>query len=642
MCGICGFNSENAGLLKKMMSAIRHRGPDQSGKFFDKGVSLGHVRLSIIDLSEKGRQPIFNEDKSACIVFNGEIYNFHSIKKDLIEKGHKFSSGTDTEAIIHAYEAYGFDCVNKFNGDFAFAIYDSSKKIIFLARDRLGIKPLYYYFRKEKKGAKFVFASEIKAILEDDEIKRSVNACALNDYILLRYVPGKETMFENIFRLLSGHYLVFHTDSGKMEEKKYWDIEPHAKDMICGSEDFFSRQVASLFESAVKRRLMSDVPLGVYLSGGIDSSSVVAMMALLNKKNNVSEPIKTFSVGFEHDRIGNELDYARKVSEHFGTEHEEILIQPEVIKELPKMVWHLDEPIADPAIVPNFILSRNAKKKVTVILTGDGADELFAGYDQYKFFVMGEKMKHLPSSLAAAVPKIAKNLPKVLLDRIYKYSTSTGEEMFNRSEKFLALIRNNKSRAYTEIISTFDEDEKAELLKKNIPTDYDALNRQYFSGRADILSEATYFDTKNYLPEDLLMKPDKMCMAHAIEARVPFLDHELVEFSFRIPSNLKLNGFTTKYIMKKAFSKILPREIIHRRKQPFQVPIDRWIEKEFKEVFLGMADRKMMKEYFDARQIEKIFDNYNTSKLFYARQLWALLIFQTWHDIYITQSLRRF
>ena len=630
MCGICGFNFSDKTLLRNMTDCMKHRGPNARGYFTDRYVSLGHRRLSIIDLTKSGNQPMFNEDKSIVITYNGEIFNFKEIKKDLQEKGHSFSSNTDTEVVIHAYEEYGTDCLKYFNGFFSFALYDSKKKVIFLARDRIGIKPLYYYYDKKK----FIFASEIKAILEDKTIRREINKNSLNQYLMFRYIFGTETILKNVFRIKPGHMLMFDCNNNKLNIKKYWDIVIGNKNY---SEEVYAKTIFELFKDSVEKRLMSDVPLGVYLSGGIDSSSLVAMMKKLNVKD-----INTYSVGFQYDIIGNETAYARKVSDIFGTKHHEFLIKPDIVRELPNIVWHLDEPLADPATVPIYFLSKEAKKTVTVILSGDGADELFAGYDQYKFMNLGNKMGFVPKAIRKnVIPAIVKVTPSKLLDKVYKYSSATGSKIYDRFGKFISCIGEDKARAYIEVISVFDEEEKSKLLKepyKNIKNPYDELNKEYFSNNNDFLSQLTYMDLKTYLPEDLLMKPDKMCMAFSIEARVPFLDYRLVECAFNIPSKLKLNGTATKYIMKKSFRNLLPREILHRKKQPFQVPLDKWMSKDLKDYFKNLISSRINDRFFDRDYVKKIFDNYNRSKLFYGRQIWSIGIFNIWYRLYIDEE----
>jgi len=392
-----------------------------------------------------------------------------------------------------------------------------------------------------------------------------------------------------------------------------------------------------LFADSVEKRLMSDVPRGGYLSGGIDSSSIVAMMKKLNVKD-----INTYSVGFQYDVIGDETRYAKKVSELFETNHHEFIIQPDIVKELPNIVWHLDEPLSDPATVPVYFLSKEATKSVTVILSGDGADELFAGYDQYKFMVLGNKLRFMPRLVRKnLIPLLVRSTPPYLLNKIYKYSTTTGSKIYERLGKFLSNIKENKSKSYIEMISVFDEEEKDKLLKeqyKSIKNPYAPLNETYFSNKNNFLNQVTYMDLKIYLPEDLLMKPDKMCMAFNIEARVPYLDHRLVEYTFSIPSTLKLRGNTSKYIMKKSFSNLLPKEILHRKKQPFQMPLDQWLSKDLRNYFRNLMDNKINDEFFDKNYIKKIFDHYNDSKLFYGRQLWSLGIFNIWYRMYIEEE----
>jgi len=626
MCGICGFNFSDRALLRSMNESIAHRGPNSKGYFTDKHISLGHRRLSIIDLTKSGNQPMFSKDKSIVIIYNGEIYNFKELKESLKKKRHSFFSNTDTEVIIHAYEEYGTNCLKYFNGFFSFALYDLKKRILFLARDRIGIKPLYYYYDKKK----FVFASEIKAILRDKTIRREINKNSLNEYLMFRYIHSNETILKNIYRLKPGHMMIFDCKKNKINIKKYWDITINNKNYI---EAVCAKNIFNLFMDSVEKRLMSDVPLGVYLSGGIDSSSVVAMM----KKLGVEE-ISTYSVGFQYDVLGNELEYARKVSDIFGTKHHEFVIKPDVVEELPKIVWHLDEPLADPAVVPVYFLSKEATKSVTVILSGDGADELFAGYDQYKFMALGNKIRFMPQAIRRNfIPTIIKAAPKRLLDRIYRYSSSTGSKIYDRFGKFISYVGENKAKAYLEVISVFDEEEKNSLLKESYKTKnlYSRLNQTYLQNNKDFLNQIMYMDLKTYLPEDLLMKPDKMCMAFGIEARVPFLDHRLVEYAFNIPSKLKLKGSTTKFIMKKSFKNLLPKEILHRKKQPFQVPLDQWLSKELKEYFRNLIDNKINDQFFNKNYIKKIFDNYNNSKLFYGRQLWSLGIFNIWYRMYI-------
>lgn len=623
MCGICGFNFEDKKLLKAMTDTIEHRGPNSAGYFADKGISLGSRRLSIIDLSAAGNQPIYNEDKSIALIFNGEIFNFREIRQKL-EKKHSFSSNTDGEAIVHAYEEYGVKCLQHFNGFWGFALYDSKKKILLVSRDRLGLKPVYYYYD----GKKFLFASEMKCLLKDKSIKRDMNLDALSHYLTYRYIPSDLTILKGIKKLKPGHYILLDLKTRKLKLEKYWDIPLELKER---NEQKIQNEIVRLLKDSVEKRLISDVPLGAYLSGGIDSSSIVAMM------KNFTDDIKTYSLAFAHDKTGNELQYAKKVSEYFETKHTEIVIDTDIVKDLGKIAWHLDEPMCDPAAVPNYYLSREAKKSVTVILTGDGADELFAGYDQYKFLMLANKVRHIPTPLKKLVPKSIKLVPKLLLDRIYKYSSATGHMMFDRVGNLLLDININKAKAYTDVLGIFDDNEKKELLNFEFDAHYNEMNKEFFSKR-DFLTQLTYFDAKTYLPEDLLMKPDKMCMAWGIEARVPYLDYRLVEYCFGIPSNLKLRGNTSKYILKKALRNHLPKEILYRKKQPFHLPLDEWFAKGLKGHFQELLQDKINDKLFDRRYIKKMFDNYKNSKLYYGRQIWSLGMFNIWHKVFIEED----
>ncbi len=637
MCGILGFNWDNKTLVRKMTDVMTHRGPDASGYYTDKNVSLGHRRLSIIDLSERGNQPMCNEDGTVWITYNGEIYNFKEIKEELEKEGHKFKSDTDTEVIIHAYEKYGESCLNHFNGIFAFCIYDTKNKRLFLARDRLGIKPLYYYINEEE----FIFASEIKGIIEYDMVKREINPRALNRFVTLRYISGKETILKGIYKLEPGYKAVYDLKKKNLEVKRFWDINFENTEGKEKSEDFYKKKILEILEDSVKKRLIADVPLGAYLSGGIDSSSIVALMNKINP-----EGINTFSVGFEDDIVGNELGHARKISELFNTDHNEVEIRSNIVKELPKIVWHLDEPMSDPAAVPNYVLSEHAKKKVTVILTGDGADELFAGYDQYKFLMMGYKMRNLPPFIRKIMmPAMIKAAPLSVLNKVYQYSSATGKKMFERFANFIAIIDTDKAKAYHDVVSVFDEQEKKELFSENLNSQTNnsylkEVNKKYFNNNTDFLNQLLYMDMKTYLAEDLLMKPDKMCMAFGIEARVPYLDYRLVEFAANIPQRLKLKGLTTKYILKKSLQEVIPKEVIYRKKQPFQVPLDRWISKDLKGLFRDLLSEQEIKKqgFFREEYIEKIFKNYDKSRLYYGRQLWSLVNFALWHKIYIEKQ----
>lgn len=624
MCGIAGFNWPEKELLKEMTDCLKHRGPDQSGNYVDGNISLGHRRLSIIDLSEKGRQPMSNEDGTVWITFNGEIYNYPEIKQKL--GSHRFNSKTDTEVIIHAYEEFGEDCLNLLNGDFAFAIYDNNKKKVFMARDRLGVNPLYYY----AEGNKLIFASEAKAILKHPDIKKEVNTQALSDYLTLRYTPGENSIIKGIKRLPAAHCATYDLKQHKLAIRQYWDIKT---EKINITENEAAERFRRLFYDSVKIRLMSDVPLGAYLSGGIDSSSIVAMMAEIMPK----EEIKTFSVGFGYGEETDELKYAQLISEKFSTEHTQFTIEAGKTSEFQKIAWHMDEPISDPAIIPVYFLSQSAKKKATVALTGDGGDEIIAGYEQHKFLKIYETTKKL-GPIRKLIPTAIKAAPYPILNKAFKYSKALGQK--GKERAISMLTQENEMDAYMDIISVFTEKEKKQLLKEETlkgTTETKNTLIPYFPKKADTLTGTLIAEIKTTLPEDYLMKANKMGLAHAVEQRVPFLDHRLVEYSFTLPNSLKLHGFNEKYLLKKAMAKKLPKEILNRKKQRFYVPIDTWIKNELKPMFENIFSKENMAGHPHFRQeyIQKLLEQYNNSPLFYGRQLWSVFAFEVWRKTFI-------
>jgi len=635
MCGIVGFNWEDKTLVRRMTETITHRGPDDSVLFTDSGVSLGMRRLSIIDL-KKGIYPLTNEDRNIFVIFNGEIYNFQKLKEMLEQKGHFFRTRTDGEVIVHLYEEYKENFVKFLNGMFAICIYDSKAKEIFLARDRIGIKPLYYWFNK----GNLVFSSEIKSILELNSVKREINKTAMNQYFALRYNPCEETLFQDIKRLLPGYFIRFSLEDKSLIISKYWDInlEEQGKESLAS----FEKKLFELLKDSVKKQLISDVPLGVYLSGGLDSSAVVLMMSLIRKEENSDAPIRTYSVGFANNEKINETQYAKQISELFGTEHKEFFIEPDVIKLLPKIAWHCDEPMADSALIPVYLLSAAAKKTSTVILTGDGGDEIFAGYDHYRFLKATHTASKLPLFKAWA-PILNKSIPLKTWDKFYKHSSDLGKSAYKRGDLVIRAIKDNKAKAYYELNGMFDDDERKELMKANHfeKINYDAINKEFYEGRADYLKQVQFFDFKRLLAESFLMKTDRMSMAKSVEARVPLLDHRIAELAFSMPSNYKLKRFsTTKYVFKRALRKHLPKEIVERKKQTFHVPVENWLDKELKPVVEDLLNTtKLFREgILDPYQVKKIMDNYKSGKLFYARQIWTLLSFELWHRQFIQRE----
>ena len=603
MCGIVGFNWQDEKLLREMMAAVEHRGPDESGCYFNEHVSLGHQRLKVIDLLT-GKQPIHNEDGSIQIVFGGEIYNYLELKESLLQRGHRFYTNTDTEVIVHAYEEYDTGCVKHLNGMFAFAIWDRSQKRLFLARDRLGIKPLYYYL----KGNRFIFASELKAILEYDGVRRNINLSALNEFFTYRYVPSDRTLIEKIYKLLPGHILTL----GKIQTSKYWDL---VENITNEPEEYYVEKLRELLRKSVKQQLMSDVPLGVYLSGGLDSTCVVALMS------EITDNIKTFSVGFGAEGE-DELEYARFVSHYFGTDHHEFNVGEKDLSLLPEMVWHMDEPVGDAATLPTYLLSKLAKKEVTVVLAGEGGDELFAGYDNYKIMMLGHKFsKLLPGFLSH-------NLSPIIGNRF--------PESSNVRRALNLLAAKNEAGQYLSVISLFNENELRKLGDFNL----DSNLNNYFPDDMRLLNKLLYFGIKTWLPNDFFIKADRMTMAHAVEERVPILDHNIAEFSFTIPTRLKLKGLTSKYIFKKAMTGLLPDQIINRRKHGFNVPADYWFRHSLRGV-LEQLLHESKHNYYHKEYISNLLTRFQKSRgsynmnFFNAQKLWSILIFEIWHQIFI-------
>jgi len=624
MCGITGFNWEDKQLLRRMSKCIEHRGPDQEGSLSDKHASIANRRLSIIDLSKKGRQPISNEDGTVHIVYNGELYNYLDIKPKLAGHGHRFRSDTDTEVILHAYEKYGFNCLRMFNGDFAFCIYDTKKKILFLARDPIGVKPLYYY----NKDGKFIFSSELKSILLEPSVKRKVNSTSLSYLLTFRFIPWQDSIVQDVKKVIPGTYLVYHLNQKKLSIHSYWDVNVRQENK---SEDYFAAKIREIFLDSVERRLMSDVPLGVYLSGGVDSGSLVSAVCKLKKE---ATPVKTFSVGFGYGKLTDELAYSKNLAEHFSTDHHEFIITPDIVRELPKIVYYGDEPISDTAHIPFYYLAKNARRHVTVVLSGEGGDELFAGYEHYKFVPLLKslgKLGMVASYPAAAALKVA---PPFILNKFFKYASALGDEGKKRLVK--ALRASTSEEKYLEVISIFDAEERKQVLSEGTATvDVSQQLKPYFS-KGNLLNNMLRLELKTVLPESYLMKGDKMNMASSVEARVPILDRRLVELAFSMPASLKLRGRQEKYIFKKAMQPLVPELVVKRKKQRFYVPIDLWI-KELMPVYERLLSRKNIESqgYFNPYRVNKIMERYKSSPLFYSRQLWTLLVFQMWHSMYI-------
>lgn len=593
MCGIFGFTWENKKLLKSMSKVLSHRGPDDDAFYEDSNISLGMRRLAIIDL-KKGIYPIANEKGNLQVIFNGELYNYKEIKNDLLKKKHKFVTDCDAEIIPHAYEEYGIDFIKKVNGMFVICMYDLDKKQLILIRDRLGIKPLYYY----ENNGKLAFASEIKCILEIPKFKKEINKKALNDYFTHRYFPGEDTIFNGVKRLLPGHILTF--DDGSINTKQYWNIHfSDNKNSLANNAHY----LRNLLENSVRSRLMSDVPLGAYLSGGLDSSAIVALMA------KHSDNVNTFNVSFSDTKF-DESKYAQIVADKFNTNHTQINVEIDAIKILPKVLWHLDEPIADGATIPTYLMSKETKKKVTVVLSGEGSDELFGGYERFKHLNIASKFKKLPFKKLATKIKSK----SIFLKR--------GINLFSNLD--------NPKNAYMSYYSVFDGKEKNELLSFK-EKDYNLQKYFVDSFQNSILK----IDIKERLPNNMLLKNDKMTMAHSIEARVPFLDHRLVEFATKIPFNQKVVLNKDKIVYRKAVKGIIPDEILKRPKRGFSIPVEKWAKEGLNDYLQNLV-KENNEPYLNNDYINKISNNL-TKSMYYKRQFWAVLMYEQWYNKFMLE-----
>lgn len=610
MCGIFGMAGfSDRALLRKMGRLLSYRGPDDDGYFTDAGIGLGMRRLSIIDV-KGGKQPVHNEKRDVLAVFNGEIYNYRELRQELEKKGHKFYTSSDTECIVHAYEEYGLRFPEKLNGMFAIALWDSGKKTLVLARDRLGKKPLYYTML----GRNLLFASEMKALLLHDGVKRSVNKKALHNYLSLRYCPGGETMLSGIYKLLPGRVMAY--SRGKSSIKRYWDVK--FRDENAEGRDFYLEGLKSLLQDSVRKRLISEVPLGVYLSGGLDSTAIVALM------KESAPDINTFSIGFglESDETG----YARIASGFYGTNHREFVVEgTDLTKLLPKLVWHLDEPLADITNVPTYLISQLARKHVTVVLTGEGSDELFSGYAHEKAMLATQRMKNIMFSRRLASGAV-KRLPLPLLNRFFEYPASMGGK---GRERLAEYVRNmgNEPAMYSSLVSAFDDGEKKELCKFS-GSPAESLFRPFFGAGTNLSNKMLLVDANVWLPNYILPRLDRMTMANSIEGRAPFLDYRLVEFASKLPPGLRTGD---KYVLRRALRGMLPPQIVNRKKRTFITPVHFWGERQL----LDMCSILHESEFFRKSFIEKMLGDYRNSKLIRERQLWALITFELWHRTFI-------
>lgn len=603
-----------------MCDAIRHRGPDDDGFYFQGPVGLGMRRLAIIDLTS-GKQPIHNADRTAWIVFNGEIYNYRELREKLEKLGHVFYTNSDTEAIIHAYDRYGADCPRHLRGMFAFAIWDQRTQELFIARDRVGKKPLLY----AEVDGEFIFASEFSALLLHPQVSREIEPEALHHYLSFMCVPAPLTAYKAIRKLEPGHSLRWR--KGEIKIDRYWQPDFSRKLKI--SEQEASERLIEILREAVRLRLISDVPLGAFLSGGIDSSAVVALMS-----EESNEPIKTFAIGFEEQDF-SELHHARRVAEHVGADHHEFIVRADALEVLPLLVEHYGEPYADSSAIPTYYVARETRQHVTVALNGDGGDECFAGYERYAAMRLAERYQKLPRLLR-----------KTFIDQGIQMLPSS-EQRRSRArdaKRFIQAAALPKVDRYLWWVSVFDNGAKEDLYTAGFSREVEsrasaALLEPWFAqaNGAGIVDAALLADTMTYLPNDLLVKVDIATMANSLEARSPFLDHEVIEFAASLPETMKLRGLTSKYLLKRVLRKLLPSENLDRRKMGFGVPVGHWFRGKL-EPFLRetiLAEKALKRQLFKPEVVKRMVDQHVQGMRDYSHQLWTLMMLELWFQRFI-------
>jgi len=625
VCGIAGIvRSDGAPvdreLLARMNEAIRHRGPDEDGFYFSAGVGLAMRRLAIIDL-KSGQQPIHNQGSTAWIVFNGEIYNYRELRAQLEKLGHRFYTDSDTEAIVHAYDQYGADCPKYLRGMFAFAIWDERTKSLFLARDRVGKKPLLY----AQLDGELVFGSEFTAVLEHPRVSREVDFEAIHHYLSYICVPAPLTAYSAIRKLEPGHWLLWR--DGEIKTERYWQLDFSKKHKI--GEEEAGERVVELLREAVRIRLMSEVPLGAFLSGGIDSSAVVALMA-----QESAEKIKTFSIGFDEQDF-SELHHARRVAEHVGADHHEFIVRPDAMEILPTLVEHYGEPFADSSAIPSYYVSKETRGYVTVALNGDGGDECFAGYQRYAAMSIAQKYRNLPASLRdSVISNVVRALP----------GFDARQNPLRKAKRFIAAASLPPVERYLRWVSAFDDAAKQNLYSDAFRHDTAGFRtasilEPWFAkaNGAGIVDASLLTDTMTYLPNDLLVKMDIASMTVSLEARSPFLDHHLMEFAAGLPEKLKLRRLTTKYLLKRVLKKLVPAENLNRSKMGFGVPIGHWFRGSM-QPFLRetlLSERSLGRGLFRPEMVHQLIDHHVSAKADHSHRLWSLLMLELWYQRFI-------
>lgn len=621
MCGISGILNFDKNKpvrqeeLRPMVASMVHRGPDDEGFYINRNVGFGFKRLSIIDL-HTGHQPLSNEDGKVWIVFNGEVYNFPELRKDLIKRGHQFSTKTDTETIVHLYEEYGRKCVDHLRGMFAFAIWDDRKKKLFCARDRFGIKPFFYHFS----GERFVFGSEIKTVLGAGGIDTSMDVRALDSFFTYKYISDDRTIFHEIKKLKAGHFVEIDCSgkTPKIEIDRYWNISYRPD--YSKTEEEWCELLRSELKDAVRMRMISDVPLGAFLSGGVDSSIVVALMSEMS-----NSPIKTFSIGFK-EKAFNELPYARAVAERYKTDHHELIVEPDSMDLLFKLVEAYDEPFADASAIPTYYVSKFAREHVTVVLSGDGGDELFTGYNSYDKLHNIKKYNKMPSGFNESFwGTIHRTLPNTMKGKGISYLLS--KDVSTVGAYYAMWILPERKRLY-----------KPELWRQlgdYVAEDYKKLLLQQ-SNAQEYLSKMQTLDMQTFMVDDILTKVDRASMLNSLEARVPILDHKVAELSFKIPVKFKYNENGKKYILKKAMQNYLPDAVVNHPKQGFTMPLKMWFKDSLRDYVNDRLRRSdsMIADYLDMNYISKTIDDHNNGMRDLNEKIWSLIVLDTWLEQY--------
>ena len=631
MCGIAGFslfNHQEGGQasLTSMHEAIHHRGPDASGTYLDEHIGLCHRRLSILDLSEAGNQPMFSADGNLVIVFNGEIYNFLELRAELEAEGVQFKSHTDTEVILALYAREGTQCLGKLNGMFAFALWDKTKQELFIARDRLGKKPLYYFSH----NGRFAFGSEIKAILALENIPREIRLDAVYDFFAYQYVPDPKSIFKHIHKLPPAHYLLLNKDGFTLTE--YWDLS--FKNTSRDSEETHKAQLKGLLEKVTKQRIVSDVPLGAFLSGGVDSSGVVAMMAQASET-----PVKTCTIGFDNKDF-NEADFAREIAEKYKTEHHEYTVHQNVADRLEHIVSFFDEPFADPSLVPTFFVSELARKAVTVALAGDGGDEMFAGYEKYSVDDIENKLRN----------KFPEAVRKSIFPSLGKFAGKIPGTVGKKAKSLLTSLSHDPAMGFYITNSMMTDDMWQSLVKTEVteqlgdyhPSQY-TLEMYNKADGPDHLSKILYTDIKTYMTGDILVKVDRMSMANSLEVRAPILDYQVAEFAATLPSSQKYRDGEKKYLLKEVFKPFIPDSLLYRKKMGFSTPLDEWFRGELKELFESILSNASYGVYdiFDRDSVIQVWQQHQNGTHQHGTVLWSMLMYQMWYNRYVNVDKER-